>query len=400
MSDVILIHVDGITRAQFFVKLAKSLKNTQDGYETYFITECSIAEKFIKKSGEQCSNICEQNISDIADDDLCSHLYSSSLCGKLGSLNYKTARRFLAKIKGIIKDINPVTIWCWNGTKFVDRCLSYYAQEGCIKFKAFEVANIPGFFVVEDGGVNAESQTYAYLSTNQNLEIDPSFDYKSWRESYILKKNNNSTIPQASVKKNEMPSKIKELLRFSRITPGYFILQMDRGLGYIFKKMVGNIFAVFNYRKKNSLYIVYFPQQVSSDSQLLFHSTVNNWGALNTLLSNIPEGGVLVSNLHPAEHRLSSIFHFLFICIKNKKLVPATGGAWELLKNADEVITINSTVGLEAAILNRPCKFMGKSFFQYIIEDERKLKWFLSEHINALDLVGETLDKKILNKVI
>ncbi len=114
---------------------------------------------------------------------------------------------------------------------------------------------------------------------------------------------------------------------------------------------------------------VFYPLQVVKDSQLLLHSPI--WGndhaaviaALSTRLAAMAPPLKLVVKFHPQEERLAQIRNdalikqfpdVTFICN-----IPAT----ELIKRARFVVTINSSVGFEAILLDKPLVTLGNSFF-------------------------------------
>jgi capsular polysaccharide export protein len=114
---------------------------------------------------------------------------------------------------------------------------------------------------------------------------------------------------------------------------------------------------------------VFYPLQVRKDSQLLLHSPI--WGndhaaviaALSERLARMTPPRKLVVKFHPQEERIAQIRNdalirqfpdVSFICN-----IPAT----ELIKRARYVVTINSSVGFEAILLDKPLVTLGDSFY-------------------------------------
>lgn len=114
---------------------------------------------------------------------------------------------------------------------------------------------------------------------------------------------------------------------------------------------------------------VFYPLQVKKDSQLLLHSPIwgNDHGAVIAALSeqlalmNPPRR--LVVKFHPQETRFAQIANdtlirrfpdVTFVCN-----IPAT----ELIRRARFVVTINSSVGFEAILLDKPLVTLGASFY-------------------------------------
>jgi capsular polysaccharide export protein len=374
IAQTVLIHVDGPGRAAFFGTLVSGLP-PEAGLACNFVTESENAYQTLCEQGHTAYLL--QGKPRTADANIKS-LYAQSLCGVLGNINLRVAAGYKAELDDVVVKLAPDVIWCWNGTKFIDRCL----KASGLPFKVLEVANIPGHFVVEDSGVNAESSTFHKLVENGAMVTAPeNFDYEAWRASYVAGKEQQKTIPQASVAKTEAQDKLRHLLGLLRTTPRFVMFQIDRVLGYALRKPLDRLIARHEAAPESGSKVMFFPQQVSSDSQLIFNADYNNISALKLLLNEMSADTVLLSNLHPAEHRLSKKLTFLWMCLREKRLLPAAGGAWQHLKAADEVVTINSTVGLEAAILGKSCRFLGKSLFTRLNSDPEALKWFLAEHI-------------------
>lgn len=114
---------------------------------------------------------------------------------------------------------------------------------------------------------------------------------------------------------------------------------------------------------------VFYPLQVRRDSQLLLHSPI--WGndhaaviaALSTQLAQMQPPRRLVVKFHPQETRLAQIRNQALIRqfpdVTFVRNIPATA----LIEKARFVVTINSSVGFEAILLDRPLVTLGNSFY-------------------------------------
>jgi capsular polysaccharide export protein len=394
MKKTILVHVDGPSRARFFSQLASNIPDTL-GMDFLFVTESRAAEKILEREGKNAVRLTALRREP---SDRVLQLYRGSLCGVLGSINLRVAAGYHFQIESIVAAKDPAAIWCWNGSKFVDRAL----RSTGITLIAFEVANIPGCFVVEKNGVNAESETYQRLVTEE-MPVTPegNFDFDGWKNGYVASKENQRAIPQAKVGGEEMRDKLHHLATIGRSTPRFVAFQVDRMIGYIFKPLIRRYLGRLANQRNAAARVVFFPQQVSSDTQLIFNSDYDNSAALLNLLSELEPDEMLVSNLHPAEHRLSQMLAFVRLCASDRRLRPVTGGAWVQLKTAQKVVTINSTVGLEAAILGRPCQFLGRSLFERLSRDQAALKWYLADHILPYAAALEApVDDRLLLRIL
>lgn len=109
---------------------------------------------------------------------------------------------------------------------------------------------------------------------------------------------------------------------------------------------------------------LFVPFQVDYDSQIISHSPwVKNmedfYQVLERLVADLPEGLKLIIKEHPASSRC---YHYLHnrnprIEFKNSEDTSV------LIANAKSVITINSTVGLESIIKDKPVLVLGDAFY-------------------------------------
>ncbi|PIQ38281.1 MAG: hypothetical protein COW59_02610 [Lysobacterales bacterium CG17_big_fil_post_rev_8_21_14_2_50_64_11] len=114
---------------------------------------------------------------------------------------------------------------------------------------------------------------------------------------------------------------------------------------------------------------VFYPLQVVHDSQLLLHSPV--WGndhgrviaALRDRLAAMRPPRSLVVKFHPHESRITQIrldaLRRRFPDVTFIRQRPAT----DLIRRAAVVVTINSSVGFEALVLDKPLVVLGQAFY-------------------------------------
>ena len=110
---------------------------------------------------------------------------------------------------------------------------------------------------------------------------------------------------------------------------------------------------------------VFLPLQVSSDSQIILNSEIDNLGAIERVLSQTDK--TVVIKPHPAER---DIDYLVPIVMDNPRVVVSNENTFLLLSSADEVYTINSTVGLESLILGKKTTFLGRSYFSHFTKED------------------------------
>ena len=127
--------------------------------------------------------------------------------------------------------------------------------------------------------------------------------------------------------------------------------------------------------------------QVSNDMQIVLNSDIGIFEGLAKAVELAQVAGLpLVVKLHPAEPYLSVIEHLLKLR-KQYGFKLVKDNTFDVIANAAQVITINSTVGLEAMILGRPVKFLGRSFYKDL--DKERLKNYIMGYLLDLDIFSE-----------
>ena len=132
---------------------------------------------------------------------------------------------------------------------------------------------------------------------------------------------------------------------------------------------------------------VFLPLQVSGDTQIKLHSDIGNLDAIRHAFEFAAnESADLFVKLHPAETdaaeidaivRLQETYHFEIV----------TSPTTELLRHAYAVVTINSTVGLEAMLYGKRVVSLGRCFYKEF-DRERMLKYIHSFLVDGIDYFG------------
>lgn len=109
---------------------------------------------------------------------------------------------------------------------------------------------------------------------------------------------------------------------------------------------------------------IFVPFQVDYDTQIISHSPWiedmdNLYRILKNLVRNLPENIKVYVKEHPSSSRCYDYLHHLDNRIEFKNEVNTK----ELIEKAKLVLTINSTVGLEAIIENKPVIVLGNAFY-------------------------------------
>lgn len=226
-------------------------------------------------------------------------------------------------------------IGVWNGKKFRQAITVIAAQSLGKKIVYFERGPLPGYSMVDPKGVN-------YFSSNPRN--------KSFYQNYACHKRNFKTLPF-----------------------------------------------------KQSFKRVFIPFQVVEDSNIYLHSpwvhTMQDLFDLIEELSNKLPNWQFVFKEHPACHESYPDLHHRAevsggrLCFENDQSSQA------LIASCDLVITINSTVGVEALMAHKPLLVLGEALYAIegiaylVINKELLLQQFLKA-------ISETVDYELLDKFI
>ena len=300
-------------------------------------------------------------------------------------------------VQRLIDDGQIDIIFVWNGRGLTSLPISEVAKKNNINRIYFELANLPEKLFIDTMGVNAESSLY------QNIELLKEYNssqssYSEWKQNFIKYKRGSPVIPQLykSSRKNNFLYLLDYLYCKLNVTPvsGDFI---------IYRKVYNKFFVKkkhlpFGKQTSNKKYI-FLPLQINNDTQLVFNSDVDNLEAIkmgNTLA--VQRDCVLVVKPHPASTDPDEINDILQLRQK-LNFVLTDEDTFNLILNAEEVVTINSSVGLEALILEKKVTFLGKSFYSKLTPELLR-NYILSYLVNIDYFSDDNIDINELDKVI
>ncbi len=304
-----------------------------------------------------------------------------------GDLSFSNGKTLLSNVCSVIESLNVKYnfeyIFLWGGVRLIEYVASQEAIRYGIKTVFFELGNFPGKIFVDPKGTNAKS-----LLAKKNVLINsPDMQpYELWKGEYLNKSLASHKVPQSSsvasidVKKNILDLIGFKLKGYSQNEP---ILRLDK-----LKNKLMRRFWKFNYDEvdfKNSDY-VFYPMQVSDDAQLILNSDVDNSGALVEISEYAKKNNLeFLVKPHPAEvdfgyvkkiEKLKSELGFKFVSYNTI----------ELIMNAKKVFTINSTVGLQALILEKEIQCFGKALYKDF--NTNQLAAYVTDYLIDMDFWG------------
>lgn len=111
--------------------------------------------------------------------------------------------------------------------------------------------------------------------------------------------------------------------------------------------------------------------QVSTDTQVLINGNITVLNAVKKALDYARNHNFyLVIKPHPAEKNPLYFEKLESVLSNYNRTLITNENTFKLIKYAQETFTINSTVGLEAKILNRPVHVFGKALYENFTQDD------------------------------
>ena len=320
-----------------------------------------------------------------------SGITSEASARKYALLALETAQEILATNKRQYD--NRIAI-CWNGsgvTGIVMRQLYALGYVDALRF--FELANLPNKIFCDPEGVNAESSLYRTKAIK--LAYEPEYKviemYNAWRNSFINTKMRVHTVPQRGFGRKLRLGNLIDLIYQTACTPFRYKLK------YVIKTAMYKIAKQRIKIRQNSPpdRYVFFPMQTTGDSQILLNSNVDNLQAIELILSKKIEVPLVVK-LHPADQSIK-LLENMAINLGNRVYF-CDDNTFQLIKGAEKVITINSSVGLEALILGKSVEFLGKSFYAFFSANH--LVNYIENYLVNADFYGSgTIQPQEIEKI-
>lgn len=303
-----------------------------------------------------------------------------------GRLNQEDARHAYVATLGLIQKLNSKSLI----TKFVipsgrhihHLAATDFAKKNEISRLYINYGNFPGRTFFDPLGTDAESSVYV-----NGIHPPESFTEREAKliiRNALSEKSNQSSIPQKTTYFKEI---VKSLaFRFSVVAESWLGICGDRRIISLPER--GPVFFA-DIVEKEALErlppFFFFPLQVSSDVQVVRNydgGSIEN-SIKQALAYTKKKGKILVVKLHPAEKDQQTVIRLLDLLKKTASLKTANLPTDILIKYAEKVVTINSTVGLEAKLLDREVHFMGKSM--YADMDARQMAWYLRTILIKVD---------------
>ncbi|MFM0128619.1 capsular polysaccharide export protein, LipB/KpsS family [Paraburkholderia sediminicola] len=304
-----------------------------------------------------------------------------------GCLSEGRAKKDAASIIGAIRQIlsghDIEACLLWNGQQLAGRVLTYLCDIHGIRRRVMEISNLPNKLFVDSQGVNALSTIGDDPSILDELTMPDEQKHVDWLAEYERYKA--SPLPQSAV---TFSKKAKRAANYALKYPlggacrTEFSQVRRRGRG---KTMF--VTGPCSLEELQQQRYMFLPLQVSSDTQIKLHSDVDNIDAIRIAAGKAKGAALrLVVKIHPAETDVRAINEIVSMR-KNFEFEIVTLPTNDLIRYADEVVTINSTVGLEALLYGKRVTCLGRCF--YVNFDRARLLKYIHGYLtDGIDYFG------------
>jgi capsular polysaccharide export protein len=392
----ILIYLDSIERFNFFKRFIPIKE------ELVFITNILSVYLLSKKE--------KYNIYLIKKVDFNKQVsYIDTLDFKAGWLNKKEIRVNYTSAYKLVLDLYKIynfkVFFLWNGERTINLALSDFARDYKVKTLFFEISNLPSKLFIDYKGVNAKS-SLAIDKSILNDYLYKDIIYQQWKLEFLNNKFKNHIVQQSKGVKAINIYYILDLI-------GFYILELPKNENKSILNKIKLKFLANSYKFKYDSFdiktrrFIFLPLQVSTDSQILINSDIDNIQAIDIAYKMALQHKVaLLIKPHPAEQNIEYIkrleklkekYDFYFVNYNTFKLI----------KYSEEVITINSTIGIEAMIMNKKVNILGRAYYKDFNQEDLKryimsylidVDYFNNKEI-SIDIISEIF-KRVKNDTI
>ncbi|UIR30976.1 hypothetical protein LZP85_04070 [Priestia flexa] len=330
---------------------------------------------------------------------------------------FNNAKRYINYLNLVHKTEPLDLIISWNNTFMFDSLAKAFARVNNIPTLFFEAGIFrPHTITVDSKGVNYGNSVAQDIDFYRNVNSD------TVRLNNFLHQIEHPEELYKPVKYNNLSKKSRKfLLQRAYDVFNCQILKRELNLNIIYEpftdKVKRQLSKGFNSLKRNKMKertklpdkFIFIPFQVHDDSQVILNSKkINDMDSLVELVidkvqqynSKYEENFHVVFKEHPAD---KNNIHYEKLYNRFKELrnvmFLTTGNTNEILKKSQMVITINSTVGIEALLHYKPVVTLGKSYYNineicYPCHDHNNLHEYIHKALNS------NVKKDLINKFL
>lgn len=266
---------------------------------------------------------------------------------------------FKQKLEYLIKHYRYDLVMIPSGRMLSQKVLDQVAKENNLPTLFIGYGNFPRKTFLDNVGTDYSSS----LVCQAMPEIE-NINPEHWAENFLDNKLNSPVPPQA---KNIFKTKFSRILR-------YFLCKIERAIFLAHDtnyKFTNVIKFVFNGTKLDdtteadlgSSKYIFYPCQLSSDAQLLLNSDIGNVEAIKIASKQAELDGLkLIVKMHPAETDNRALAQ-IYALRESLNFIISNQNTYDILRNCSSVITINSTLGIEAKAIGKKVSVLGRAVY-------------------------------------
>ncbi|MFZ1517805.1 MAG: hypothetical protein WAU11_03475 [Ignavibacteriaceae bacterium] len=327
-------------------------------------------------------------------------LFSSITKGIKTKQILKDGSRLFNAYSKYLDDNKVDLIILWGGIRYYSSIPAAIAKIKNIKCIFIEKGLFPFTLQVDDMGVNASSQlknTFGSISSSllsHSLDFYQSQLKQQWYFTQPL--NNISSLIKIKCLINDYG--LLEL--FVKIFHKYFDTKLLKKFNYKDNwKVTDPVSTSESIVHKDYIFI---PFQVSDDSQLLVQGNwiKNNISLVESVWRSLIELGLkikIVVKEHPREYITDSFTEKL----SKYDVLYSNAGTAELIQKSKLIVTINSTVGFEALVFNKPVIITGNAFYEsipFILKSNNQAE--LTSNLKRVLMSNRNFEEREVNKYV
>jgi capsule polysaccharide modification protein KpsS len=274
------------------------------------------------------------------------------------------------------------------------------AKQQSIKQIYINYSNFPGYTFFDPDGTDCLAAIFDEPAKLNRMYVDETVNTTNVFEYFAAIKSRQKTIPQLA--SSGFKQKVKLAAFFADTLCQYMTdAYGDRRLQFTQTKRTAVEHQMSYKVLNNEKPYLFFPLQVSTDQQVLVNYDGGSiYAAIDEAINYAKSLGLdLYIREHPAEANKNQVREYLIKQLAINPFLHVTQATvTDLITGCDEVITINSTVGLESRINCKPVKFIGKSFYQK--SSDLQLALYLSKYLIPVDYHNPEMSCEIVEEIL
>lgn len=271
----------------------------------------------------------------------------------------------------------------WNGAHIHSLASRRLGEIHGLPVMFVELGNMNGRMLVSRFGSGSDLKLTPPKSSTEDVESVP-----KWVNEFRELRRRQAAVPQAATN-----LRVNYLGALDRI--GWLISPRSNSLT-AWSKFMNHVIR-HHYAHRISEMITAAPAtgfiflllQVSDDTNLTVRSAIDNFGAIQWAHDLASARNLdLVIKIHPAERSgrfLKMIWEFM-LRQNNGRIIITNENAAGLIENCDEVVTINSTAGIEAILFDKPVTILSPTYYNGWSHGD--IYWYANRYLTPFNPFG------------